>query len=153
MTEPKYFPFYASCCKQTRYIIYELESALWHRLPAVTVCVCVCVFGLTVSDCGNTVCVRFQGFCSDLLHIHRLLSICNNGFQAAERRLLMFISVSMWEDLTQTLISDLCRQQDGGWKLRQQDIVCFQVSGSTIAYVENQCIMPFVSPEKLCEVW
>lgn len=73
-------------------------------------CVGVCVYGLTVPDCGNTVCVRFQGFCSDLLHIRRLLLICNNGFRAAERRLLMFVCVSAWEDLTDTVISVLaCR--------------------------------------------
>ncbi len=92
------------------------HSALFMRLillydtdyqQLLCVCMCVRVFCLTVSDCGNTVCVRFQGFCSDLLHIQRLLSISNNGFQAAERRLLMFVCVSAWGDLTETVISVL----------------------------------------------
>lgn len=99
MKKYKYFPFHASCCMQTQCIINELDSTLWHRLTAAT----VCLLGLTVSECENTAHVRFQGFCSYNLLIHRLLSICNNGFQAAEKRLVMFVCVSAWEDLT-----DLC---------------------------------------------
>lgn len=91
-------------------IIYEPDPVSWHRLPAVTARVCVCV-----SDCGNTGCVCFQGFSCGLLHIHRLLLIRNNGFEAAGRRLLMFVCVSAWEDLTGQVISVLSMQEAANW--------------------------------------
>lgn len=56
MMELKYFPFYAFCCKQTQCIIYELDLALWHRLPAVRMCECMCArVYVYVCEC---VCVR-----------------------------------------------------------------------------------------------
>lgn len=81
------------------------------------------MLGLTVSDYGNTAYVRFRGLHSGLLHIHRLLSICNNGFLAAERRRLMIVCVSVWEDLKETVISAL---EPGSWDVTAK--VCFPVS-------------------------
>lgn len=70
--EPKYFPFYAPCCKQTQCALLISRTGLYDTDYQQLLSVCVCV---TLLDGGNTVCVCFQGFSSVLtsLHIYRLL--------------------------------------------------------------------------------